>query len=242
MTSAVAETVYSAVVGTNADLFAEAYRLYIDPDDKVLDLTYGKGVFWRHVNHPNLVRNDLHVADADTHEDFHDLSAFEPDSFDAVVFDPPYKTGSSAQMQEPFDGYRNNDRPGRGVKAVREMYAAGLEQGLRVVKPGGLLMVKVMDQVESGRQHWLSIDVYLMAKDLGLEAPDRFMLLRRSKPPMRHDHQIHARKRDSYLWVMRRARGKGGIKVPSVETATNVPSQIQRPERDPKNVRRPANA
>src|SRR5580698_10165955 len=33
---------------SNGPVVAEAARLYIDPDDVVLDVTYGRGYFWTH--------------------------------------------------------------------------------------------------------------------------------------------------------------------------------------------------
>jgi hypothetical protein len=82
--------ILTAKVGTNADLFPDVLALYAKPADRILDMTYGKGVFWRNVARStfDLVTNDLH-EDADFHEDFRATSHVD-ESFDMVVLDPPY--------------------------------------------------------------------------------------------------------------------------------------------------------
>ena len=43
------DTIYSAEVGNNSDLFPDILRLYVPDGARILDCTYGKGTFWRKV-------------------------------------------------------------------------------------------------------------------------------------------------------------------------------------------------
>lgn len=52
--------IHTAVTGANADLIADAARLYLRPGDKVADVTYGRGVFWRKLD---LTSVDFHPSD-----------------------------------------------------------------------------------------------------------------------------------------------------------------------------------
>jgi len=53
--------VLTGVVGTNADLFPQALALYVKSGARVLDMTWGLGVFWKNVDRAqyDLVRNDI---------------------------------------------------------------------------------------------------------------------------------------------------------------------------------------
>ena len=51
--------VTTVVHGHNSDLIASAAQLYIKPGDVVLDVTYGKGNFWKKYRPENLITHDL---------------------------------------------------------------------------------------------------------------------------------------------------------------------------------------
>lgn len=198
--------VLSALVGTNADLFAEVSRLYFTPEQVIIDMNYGKGVFYKKVPieiSQNIVTNDLFVPGCDHSEDCRSTE-WEEEQFDVVILDPPYKLGTSAPMLDDHDGFGNNGRKEKGIAGVRKFYLESILESHRILKPAGLLMVKTMDQVESGKNHWLHIDVASQLEMVGFQVVDLFVLLRKSAPPMRHDFQVHSRKSHSYLWIGRR--------------------------------------
>src|SRR5690348_17043191 len=78
--------------GDNADLIAEVARLYLKKGDRIADVTFGSGVFWRQIS---LEDYDFHRSDLDptrcpdTPYDFRKLP-YAADHFDVVVLDPPY--------------------------------------------------------------------------------------------------------------------------------------------------------
>lgn len=86
--------VLTAKVGTNADLFPDILRIYAKPGDKIADVTYGRGVFWRKVDTSQYecfftdLAKDIEPP-AIGGVDMRDLP-YEDESMDMVVIDPPY--------------------------------------------------------------------------------------------------------------------------------------------------------
>src|SRR3990167_2780634 len=199
--------ILTAKVGTNADLFPDVLALYVPKGSRVLDMTYGKGVFWRKVNEADwdLVRNDIASDRGEYHYDFRHIQWLDA-SFDAVVLDPPYIYHSGAVHKEGgmHTDYRNDERAMEGiygVPAVDSMFQDGMDEARRLLRPGGHCIVKCMDQIVGGYQVWQHITLLQMAEKMGYIPKDLFVLVRNGPVIMRHPHQIHARKNHSYFLV-----------------------------------------
>ena len=82
------------------------------------------------LNHDSIHRNDINPdRDADTHIDVLELTDhFEPNSFDVVVYDPPF---SQAQADSTYDGISVSDE-GRAMREFDQL----LRAGGKVVKMG----------------------------------------------------------------------------------------------------------
>jgi hypothetical protein len=80
---------------------ANAAQLYIRDRDRVLDVTCGRGIFWKGIDRLkiDLVTNDL-VTPTDFHYDFRELG-FDAGSFDRAVFDPPYMHDGARHGKPP---------------------------------------------------------------------------------------------------------------------------------------------
>jgi len=257
------DLVTTLVQGKNADLIHVVSNLYLRRGDAVLDLTYGRGVFWRYVDLTLYAFDyiDINPAMMPPHRgDFHAVDRPSA-SFDVVVFDPPYMHNPGQPIVN--DRYRNAETHGaarRALELVDEQeftvthvgnsdeagpieftlptarktdelhwfphvgkptepapqtrtttghdgimadYAAGMAEGLRLLKPGGFLWVKTQDEIESGRQKWSHIEIHGIAAELGLVAKDLFVLAPKQTTPLRY-RQLHAKKAHSYLWVFRK--------------------------------------
>lgn len=161
---------------SNADLIARGVvgLGYLTPEMRVLDPTFGKGVWWKDWSPGELVHSDLRQDGVD----FRALP--HPDgSFDAVAFDPPYvQTGGKATSTVPSF----NDQYGLGEHVetttpseLSEMNDAGLVECARVVAPGGVILMKAANYVWSGRLTVSAHRALNMALMVGLVIEDWFI-------------------------------------------------------------------
>jgi hypothetical protein len=196
------EKVYTSVWGDNAVLMEQIASLYFLPGYRIADVTYGKGVFWRNID---TTKYNFHPSDLATCPkapfDFRRLP-YPDASCDVVVFDPPYMHGSGTPGIEAC--YRNAETTkGAGHAEIMRLYERGMAEGTRVLKRNGLLLVKCQDEIESGRQQRSHIEIYEMARRLGMKDQDLFVLTRKQPPTIQDPNQQHARKNHSYMWVFR---------------------------------------
>lgn len=212
--------------GQNGRLIAEVARLWIKPDDLVLDLTYGRGLFWTAFRPERLSTNDIDPdKTTDYTADYRDAEAWRPFTglFDVVVFDPPYiSTGPSAKstLAVKASAHGTSDfrhryglaSTARGFDSVFADVAAGMEIGATLLTPGGRLMVKCCDYVESGHRRWARRHVVEVGTLLGLEQVDEFVhhsgtgpqpLTNRDGTPRR---QIHSRRAHSFLCIFEKPK------------------------------------
>jgi tRNA G10 N-methylase Trm11 len=185
---------------TNAELIADVAQLYLREDMVILDPTYGRGVWWRKWKPYNLI-----TGHHDRGFDFTDMP-FKPESFDAVTYDPPYvciggRKGS--KMAKMHDHYGLFDAPDTPAK-LQGLIDDGLEECMRVLKRGGILLVKCQDYVSSGKLWPGTHHTLHHALDLELELLDRFEHYGAPRPQPAGRRQVHARRNLSTLFVFRK--------------------------------------
>lgn len=184
---------------SNAELIADVATLWIRPDDLVVDVTYGKGVWWRRYRPSRLVTHDLALDGVD----FRDLPEADA-SVDVVAFDPPYVSTGGRKTSTIGDFNRRyglTDAP-RSPVELQQMINAGLVEARRVLRPKGVALVKVKDYVSSGSL-WPGSHLTLTASlTLGFELVDRFTRVGAAGPQPGGRRQVHARQNLSTLLVL----------------------------------------
>jgi hypothetical protein len=205
------DLVVSAHVGTNDLVFPHVLSLYVEPGSTVADVTYGRGVFWRAV--PKDAYNLL-VSDLQDGVDARDLP-YESCSLDCVVFDPPYMhtPGGTAHVgHQNFETYYQNNGASSGKKyheAVLDLYFTAAKEAWRVLRDGGIYIVKCQDEVCANQQRLTHVELIIELQGYGFVTEDLFVVMRNGKPGVsRMLIQAHARKNHSYFLVFIKPDGK----------------------------------
>lgn len=194
---------------TNADLIADVAALYIGDDDRVLDATYGRGRWWTSYRPRHLQTNDANPErGANFRFDFRDFPPSWGSMFDVVAYDPPYVCVGGRKttgLPDMHDAYGLTDAPTSPAK-LQDMIDAGLDEVHRVLRPGGLALVKVQDYVSSGKL-WIGTHHTLThALALGFECIDRMEHYGAPRPQPGGRRQVHARRNLSTLFVLRKGK------------------------------------
>lgn len=203
--------VFSAYVGTNDEVFPLVLSLYVRPGSKVADVTYGKGVFWRKVLD---TAYELLPSDISDGVDCRHLP-YDDASIDCVVFDPPYMhtPGGTAHVNhQNYESYYRNNVASSTKKyhdAVLDLYFSAARETWRILKEGGVYIVKCQDEVCANRQRLTHVEIINTLTGYGFVAEDLFVVVRNSKPGVsRVIRQAHARKNHSYFLVFLKPKGK----------------------------------
>lgn len=139
---------------TNGRCIADAARLGFLPEP-VVDPTYGRGGgMWTEYRPEQLLAFDLDPACGVTVAELGALPLGD-EVAGSLVLDPPYKltgtpttVGADGGMNRRFgvDRYRS-------PADVHELYRLGMTEAARVVRRGGYVLVKCMDQTAGGQLH-----------------------------------------------------------------------------------------
>ena len=205
------DLVFSAATATSDAVFPDILSLYIAPGSVIADVTYGRGVFWRRV--PEGVFRVL-PTDIATGTDCRNLP-YGNGTVDCVVFDPPYMhtPGGTAHVNhQNYEGYYQNNRANSVKKyheAVLDLYFTAAREAWRVLRQGGIYIVKCQDEVCANVQRFTHIEIINELTGYGFIAEDLFVVVRKGKPGVsRMLRQAHARKNHSYFVVFLKPEGK----------------------------------
>ncbi len=227
------DLVHSAYQGTNDEIFPFILQLYVAEESSVADVTYGRGVFWKRVDKS---RYKLSASDLKTDGlaqgcvgavDSRRLP-YQDCSFDAVIFDPPYMHtpgGTAHNGHQNYEAYyannadidvsdddleQSNDSPPKYHEAVLDLYYRSSKEAWRVLKDGGIYIVKCQDEVCANKQRLTHLEITNEFEKQGFIVEDLFVVMRTNKPGVSRikDRQYHARKNHSYFMVYRKPMPK----------------------------------
>lgn len=205
---------HSCQQGGNDALFPKVLALYVAKGCTVADVTYGKGVFWKHVSAQDYQVMFTDAKHGELGIDCRNLP-YKDASIDCVVFDPPYMhTARTAHVghQRFEENYRNNASHNGSVRkyhdAVLDLYYQAAEEAQRVLRVEGIYIVKCADEVCSNEQRLTHVELINHLQEKNFVIEDVFVLMRHNKPGVsRAIKQVHARKNHSYFLVFRKSNG-----------------------------------
>ena len=155
---------------------------------------------------------------------------YEGDSIDCVVFDPPYMhtPGGTAHVNhQNYESYYQNNQASSEKKyhdAVLDLYFKSALEAWRVLRQGGMYILKCQDAVCANVQRLTHVEIINELYLYGFIAEDLFIVVRNGKPGVsRLKRQVHARKNHSYFLVFRKPSGKTrwmGLKDQDRETCS----------------------
>lgn len=213
------DLVYSTMAWpTNAQMIADVARLgYLKDTDVILDPTYGKGAWWR-VWHPDLeaggrvVGHQWHQRILSCGVETWDFRGmwYRDEVFDAVAFDPPYVSvgGRSTSGINGMHAAYGMDGAPLTPQGVQDDINAGLEECWRVVRKGGIVLVKCQSYVSSGKLWPGLFHTFNHAtQSCGFQVVDHLTHVAGPRPqPEGRGPQKHARRNSSDLLVLRRPK------------------------------------
>lgn len=208
---ATTDVILSAHVAGNAEVFEKVMSLHVPAGATVADVTWGKGVFWQNIESGKYL---LHASDMKTGVDCRKLP-YADGSHDCVVLDPPYMEGLFRRSKGNLAGagthaafrehYSNGAETTDGPKyhaAVLDLYFRAAREAHRVLRDGGVLIVKCQDEVSANQQRLTHVEIINECARIGFYAKDLFVVVRQNRPGVsRLLRQEHARKNHSYFIV-----------------------------------------
>lgn len=234
--NAVQRPIVASYVANNTEVLGYILTLFFKQPSKIADVTWGKGSFWRQqveqkkvdVVHVHTIngeapcvtpgRHTVYASDLSTGTDCRALP-YRDDMLDGLVLDPPYAgTGGTGINQKDdgtqtkasgygtIQGYGNQVLGSRSTDKILELYYEGIQEAWRVLRWDGLILVKCMDQVESGQLRLLHVDLVNHLRDHGWTIEQVFYVTALKDPLMRHPYQHHARQNISMWLVARKSR------------------------------------
>jgi hypothetical protein len=187
----------SVIHGLNDEMIRQVAPLYLT--GSVLDVTYGRGMWWRKFQPEPFGKHDLALDGVD----FRDLP-YADRSWDTVCFDPPYvpRHGDADATHVRDQDFR--DRFGlaesRSQLEMRQLIADGMAECARVASRW--LLVKCCDYSTGRRLHLGHVSVIEDAAASGLRCHDLIVLASGSGPGGGQIKTVkRARRAHSYLLV-----------------------------------------
>jgi hypothetical protein len=207
------DIVYSATEWpTNAAMIKDVARLgYLRSEWHTLDATPGRLAWWRCWKPDDLVCRWWNDEDG---WDFRHMD-YANETFDAVVLDPPYVSVGGREtttIHTMHDAYGMGDAP-TTPQGVQDDINAGLAECYRVVKKGGIVLVKSQSYVSSGNVFPGLFYTWLAAELLGFKLMDHLIHVSGPRPqPEDRGAQQHSRRNQSDLLILRRPKRARRVK------------------------------
>lgn len=165
-----------------------------------LDMTYGNGRFYKGIDEPKY-KFDIDPQQEGVVKASSECLPVDDESISSAVFDPPFITyvkkgrEHNSIMASRFGGYYT-------YAELEDHYIHSISEAHRILKPGGIFVVKCQDLIHHHKFHATHVFVMNRAEIEGFRPKDLFVLAahHRMKGPQK-GQQRHARIHQSFFWV-----------------------------------------
>jgi len=179
----------------------------------ILDCTHNRGVMWKGCSFSPSVRSDIDPTHpVDVAADFMSLP-FRDGVFDVVVFDPPHLPTAAASANSSGmwrERYGITDAgEGREGDDVTGMFDRSLMEIRRVLRDGGISLVKIADMTHNHRYRWQAFELVRSAESVGLTPCDLMVKMDPAQGNLKSSKWKsvrHLRRAHSYWIVLRNSR------------------------------------
>ena len=197
------ETELSVVTGKHSSEVIQAiFNLHFPTVSRVLDMTYGKGNFWKWPYRFSLTGADIAHDKGGLQADSRRLP-FDDASFDVAVIDPPFMHGATANGYSSTVGLNRDFSRLCSQAVVLTLYKALLQEAYRLVSVG--VVVKCKDIIESGKFAHMSAKVSAALEEVGFVLDDKVVfvpdIVLARDPRWK---QWHFRRQESYFLIGRK--------------------------------------
>ncbi len=175
--------------------------------DLILDATVNAGRFWKGSTR-KIVGLDIEPSFKPTVVGSNMAMPFADECFDVVVYDPPHIPNQGKDNRKDFQ-----TRFGLVIKSPREngynlshLYPPFSSEAYRVLKPEGILFVKIADYVHNHRMQWAHFELMKAATEAGFCPCDMIIKVRKGPivdPRWKTAH--HARRQHAFWIVFRKS-------------------------------------
>ena len=229
------DLVLSCYQEANDVVFPNILKIFVPEKSTIAETTYGRGVFWKKVD---TTKYDCHFSDLKT-DGLPEFVQGGVDArrlpyrglfMDAVVFDPPYMHtpgGTAHNGHQNFEQYyannveinkevarqiwnETNGSPPKYHEAVTDLYFRAAREAWRVLKHGGIYVVKCQDEVCANQNRFTHVEIMNELESYGFLSKDIFVVMRTNRPGVSRlkNSQAHARKNHSYFLVFQKPKLK----------------------------------
>jgi hypothetical protein len=173
------------------------------PPLMILDSTVNEGRFWRGTRR-KIIGLDIEVKFKPTVAGSNMAMPFANDSFDVVIYDPPHIPNQGQDNEKDF-----STRFGLVIKSSKEngynlshLYPVFSKEAYRVLRPQGVLFVKIADYVHNHRMQWAHFEVMKAAQEAGFCACDMIVKIRKGPIVDPRWKVAHHARRQHVFWIV----------------------------------------
>lgn len=196
---------------SQSDIITSIVRLYC-PNGIDLDITYSYGSMYTGTGIQPKITSDIAQFKNQIVADSRNLP-FEDNSFQSVVFDPPFlaTTGKSLLKKDSSNKIAKRFTVFPDEISLHKFYKETLKEVHRILDKNGILIFKCQDKVSSGKQYLSHIYIINKAVEIGFYPLDIFIFHNKSRmtPAWQTKNQKHARKFHCYFLILK----KTGFKI-----------------------------